>query len=683
MPAVAARLALLSVAIGLALPLHAQDSAAEAQTLPRIEVHGVAQRPDTVDDIERAKRRLDERPGATALVDAQRYREGRAGTLADALSFAPGVFVQPRFGADEARLSVRGSGLQRTFHGRGLELLQDGSPLNLADGGYDFQAVEPLSARYIEVYRGANALEYGAATLGGAINFVSPTGYDAAPLTLRAESGSDGYRRGQIAMAGVSGRADGMLSLSGGRQDGYRDHAQQENYRLFGNAGWRFNERLDARLYLSHVDTRSQLPGNLTLDEARRDPRLAAPGNLALDQRRDYRLDRLGARLAWTPSPGHSLTVSAYYADKALDHPIFQVLRQRSQDYGLDLRWRAEGTLAGHRNLFVAGLGWAQGDTDDDRYFNLGGHAGARSNRFDQRARNRRLYLENQTWLDPRWVLALGAQAIDAQRRSRDRYITGGRDESFDTDYDGISPKLGLRYLIDERAQVYANLSRSLEPPSFGELTGGPGVSQVDRQRATSAELGLRLQRQTLSLDAALYRARIDGELLVLNDADGNPLGTVNADRSLHQGLELGLGWRMAPAWLLSANYLYNDFRFDHDAVYGDNRLAGIPRQQLRAQLRWTAHERVYLEPNLEWVPQGGYIDHANSVRAPGYTLLGLRLGGQIDGAWRWFVDARNLQDRRWIASTNVIADARGLDGRNYLPGDGRSFYVGLEWRPQ
>lgn len=680
MPRVA-RPALLAFAIVLALPAHAEDG--DAPTLPRVEVHGVAARPDTVDDIERARHRLDERPGATALVDAERYREGRVGTLSDALSYAPGVFVQPRFGADEARLSIRGSGLQRTFHGRGLELLQDGSPLNLADGGYDFQAVEPLSARYIEIHRGANALEYGAATLGGAIDFVSPTGYDAPPIVLRAETGGDGYRRGQVAAAGVSGRADGYLSLSGVHQDGYRDHAAQENYRLFGNAGWRFSDRLDARVYLTHVDTRSQLPGNLTLAEARRDPRLAAPGNLALDQRRDYRLDRLGARLAWTPSPGRSLTVSAYYADKALDHPIFQVLRQDSQDYGLDLRWRAEGELAGRRNLFVAGLGWAQGDTDDDRYFNLGGQPGARSNRFDQRARNRRLYLENQTWLDPRWVLALGAQAMDAQRRSRDRYITGGRDESFDVDYDGVSPKLGLRYLIDERAQIYANLSRSVEAPSFGELTGGPGVSQVDRQRASSAEIGLRLQRDALSLDAALYRARIDGELLSLNDEAGNPLGTINADRTVHQGLELGLGWRLHPAWLLSANYLYNDFRFDADPVYGNNRLAGIPRQQLRTQLRWSTDERLYLEPNLEWVPQGAYVDHANSYRAPGYTLLGLRVGGRIDGAWRWFLDARNLQDRRWIASTNVIADARGQDGRNFLPGDGRSFYVGLEWRPQ
>ncbi|MBM7093310.1 hypothetical protein JTP67_33360, partial [Streptomyces sp. S12] len=56
------------------------------------------------------------------------------------------------------------------------------------------------------------------------------------------------------------------------------------------------------------------------------------------------------------------------------------------------------------------------------------------------------------------------------------------------------------------------------------------------------------------------------------------------------------------------------------------------------------------------------------------------RAGGRIGAQWSWFADARNLADRKWIASTNTIADARGLDGRNFLPGDGRGVYVGLEW---
>ncbi len=679
----ASRLAVAVAAAFSSWAAQAAGSQDDPPTLERVEVRGRRIDPITAESPEQARRRLAERAGGTAVVDAERYREGRVGTLADALGYAPGVFVQPRFGAEEARLSIRGSGLQRNFHGRGIELLQDGSPLNLADGGFDVQAVVPLAARHVEVYRGANALEYGAATLGGAINFVSPTGYDVPSTTLRMEGGSDGYLRGQAALAGYGERADGYLSLSGSSQDGFREHARQENYRLFGNAGYRFGETLEGRAYLTHVDTNSELPGNLTLAQAGRDPRAANANTALLDQRRDFRLDRLAGKLAWTPAEGRSLVVSAYYADKSLHHPIIQVMRQESQDAGLDLRWRSDGSLGGRRNVLVAGIAFAQGDTQDDRFLNVGGKAGARTNRFDQRAANGKAYVENQTWLSERWTIVLGAQGLKSSRRSRDRFVTGGRDESFDADYSGFSPKLGARYIAGETLQFFGNLSRSLEPPSFGELTGGPGVTQVDEQRATTAELGMRIDRDALSLDAAVYRARIDGELLALTDGAGNPLGTVNAGRTLHQGFELSFGWRVAPAWILSANYLWNDFRFDGDPVYGDKELAGVPPQQLRASLRWSPDERFYIAPNLESAPQDYYVDHANTFRVPGYTVYGLRIGGKFASVWSWFAEGRNLGDRKWIAATNAVADARGLDAANFLPGDGRSFYVGLEWRMQ
>jgi len=186
-----------------------QEGAAQAAeaitTLPAVTVQSKRELQNTLTqpDIEAARRSAGEVAGGTAIIDSDDYRRGSAVTPADAFAYAPGVFAQSRIpGAEESRLSVRGSGLQRTFHGRGLRVLQDGVPVNLADGSFDFQSLEPMAARYIEVYRGANALRFGAASLGGAVNYVSPTGYDAAPLLLRGEAGSYGYLRGQAAAAG-------------------------------------------------------------------------------------------------------------------------------------------------------------------------------------------------------------------------------------------------------------------------------------------------------------------------------------------------------------------------------------------------------------------------------------------------------------------------------------------------
>ena len=225
--------------------------------------------------IEVLRQDLQQTPGGVEVIDAETYKRGRATTLKDALEYAPGVFVQSRFGAEEARISIRGSGIQRTFHGRGLKLLQDGVPLNLADGGFDFQAVEPLSAKAIEVYRGANALEYGATTLGGAVNFISLTGYDAPALTARFEFGSFASYRAQLATGRVEGPIDYYLSLSHFSQDGFRDHSQQNNQRIFANIGYKLSPQLETRFYLTYVQTDSELPGNLTKRQLDTDPRQA------------------------------------------------------------------------------------------------------------------------------------------------------------------------------------------------------------------------------------------------------------------------------------------------------------------------------------------------------------------------------------------------------------------------
>ena len=46
-----------------------------------------------------------------------------------------------------------------------------------------------------------------------------------------------------------------------------------------------------------------------------------------------------------------------------------------------------------------------------------------------------------------------------------------------------------------------------------------------------------------------------------------------------------------------------------------------------------------------------------------------------------FFLEGRNLSNKTYIATTGVIADANGQDSAQFLPGDGRSFYAGIEWR--
>ncbi|WP_369958709.1 TonB-dependent receptor family protein [Pseudomonas benzenivorans] len=677
-------LSLLALSIGPAWFGLAGAALAEPVQLQDSSVIGRQQPDPTAPTIAEKRAAFARIPGGAAVVDAETYKSGRSSTLQDALGMATGVFIQPRFGAEEARLSIRGSGLQRTFHGRGLLLLQDGAPVNLADGSFDFQTIEPLAAEHIEVLRGANAWRYGAANLGGALNFVSPTGKTAPPASLRAEGGSFGYRRLYGAFAQDFGDWDGFVSLGDYAQDGFRDHARQDSQRYFANLGGRINERLSPRFYLTHVQTDSELPGNLTKAQLRRDPQQASASSRSGDQRRDFGLNRLGNITSLQLEGGHSLTLSSFYSEKSLFHPIFQVLDIDSEDYGLRLahQWRSDD---GWR--WAGGVEASQGRSWDSRYQNVGGHKGRKVNELHQTARNLNAFAELEVPLAERWALLGGLAWLHQERDVDDRlrcnaFVPGfclAQDESFQQTYVGRTGRIGLRHDLAEDVQLFVNLSQSFEPPTFSELTGGQVLSQNEAQRADTLETGLRWSRDSFDLDLALYRSEIRDELLSLNDAAGNPQGTVNAARTLHQGIELGGALRLGQL-VLRGQYLFNDFRFDNDPVYGDNRLAGIPRQFLKGEALWQ-QGGWYAGPTLEWVPTHYNVDQAETLYAEGYAIWGLKGGYRPADGLGFFVEGRNLADKTYAASTGVIADARGQDSAQFLPGDGRALYAGLEWR--
>jgi iron complex outermembrane receptor protein len=638
----------------------------------------------TLPDIDAARASVSTVPGGANVVDAEQYKDGRVSTLSDALQFSPGVFIASRFGAEESRMSIRGSGLQRTFHMRGISLLQDGVPLNLADGSVDFQAIEPLAARYVEVYRGANALQYGSTTLGGAVNFVSPSGLTAAPFDARVEAGSFGYRRAQISAAGQIDAMDWFIAGSQFSQDGYRDHAQQDTQRISGNIGLRLNRDVETRFFMTAVKTNSELPGALTAAEMRRDPRQADPSAISGDQHRNFDLYRLSNLTTVRLNTDQRLEFGAFYSYKSLFHPIFQVLEQKSDDYGVNARFVSERPLGGNRNRFVAGISLAEGTLSDNRFVNVAGHAGARTTETEQNSNNFSLFAENQYYFLPKTAFVLGAQFTEAKRDLVDKFFADGADNSVDREYRHTSPKIGLLHELSPDIQLYGNLSGSYEPPTFGELAGGPTVTPVDAQRATTIEVGTRgLYKQGWGdwrWDLSVYRARVRDELLSLNDANGNPLGTRNADRTIHQGIEAGLEANIGSRWTMRATYLLNDFRFDGDSVYGDNKLAGVPRQVAKAEILFKPGHGFYVGPNVQ-VASSSWIDHANTLQAGGYAVYGLKFGQQVTPKFSWFVDARNLGDKTYAATTGVIADAAGADSRQFYPGDGRSVYAGVEWK--
>ncbi|MDO8321921.1 MAG: TonB-dependent receptor [Phenylobacterium sp.] len=634
-----------------------------------------------------ARARLSETPGAVAVVSAESYANRYAPGVADLLRDVPGVYAQKKWGGD-TRLSIRGSGIGNAVHNRGTLLAQDGVPFNEADGFGDFQMIDPSIARYTEVYKGGNALRFGGALLGGAVNLVTPTGRDAgAENLLRLEAGSYGTLRAHAEAARVWGDWDAFAAVTAGQAEGWRTLSAGQNQHVSLNVARRFGAEQEIRLLINGGYVHQEIPGALTLAQALNDPQQANTTNRALNYQRDMGSVRGALQTRWRLSPTTVFEGGVYATWKDLDHPIFQVIDQESRNWGAFGRFDWDGELAGRRADAFYGLSFRSGDLDANQWVNLRGSRGAQSAKSRQNATGLDLFGEGRLFVTDRVALVTGGSYGRATRDYQSFRLTGVA-TSFDLttgkDYDWFAPRVGLIWQDEPGAQVYANLTRSVEPPNFSALSPTVGgFTALQPQEAWTGEVGTRGRRGPLTWDITLYRAELRHELLnyQVNPAQGIPAATFNADKTVHQGLEAGLDWTITRGLRWRQTYTWSDFRFEGDVQYGDHRLPVVPEHLYRAELRYDAPSGWFIAPSVEWSLQDTFVDYKNTLKSPGYAVANLGLGWKLENGVSLFLDARNLFDERYVSNFGAITDARIVSQAVFFPGEGRSVFGGLTWR--
>ena len=94
-----------------------------------------------------------------------------------------------------------------------------------------------------------------------------------------------------------------------------------------------------------------------------------------------------------------------------------------------------------------------------------------------------------------------------------------------------------------------------------------------------------------------------------------------------------------------------------------------MPVDVLRTVLGYRHPSGFYFAPALDWVPEGAFADHANTLKVPGYALLGLQTGIDFANGVSLFVDARNLTDEEAREHASFLKDIAPLPGRNLRVG--------------
>jgi iron complex outermembrane recepter protein len=685
-----------------------------------------------------ARQRLDAIAGGTSVVGEQELA-GRANvTLGDALKMVPGVVVQNFFGGnDQPRIQIRGSGLQQNPVERGVLVLKDGLPLNRADGSYVVGLADPRQAQFIEIYRGYAANRLGATVLGGAINFTSPTGTSAPGATATFEAGSFGQVTTSAQAGAREGDRDASAQLSYSERDGFRDYNGSERTNLNLNAGAKVDDNISTRLFLGYTSLDFDVAGPLPWAILQQDPKqvyggptvipgmpptVLNPGpNVVRDlPRRETEQFRVGSRTSATYGAHlFDLGLGYAYTDDMFRFPIGGGIRTTDGgDFTSVLRYAYSPDQSAALPLFEATAQYIVGSADRQNYLNVDGHQRAKFGDSELDATTLSLYAGLNVPLGGGFTLSPAIAYAYATRDNKDQFGAGLRpvagfnpvsgayqdafalsqDTTYARTYSGWSPSLGLAYDVTPSSKLFGAVSRSFEPPTHDDLlatiNGSPFFSpgspnqgvprlafatpDLEAQTATTLEGGWRGRQGLISWEAVTYYSWVDNELLNLRDPSGVSLGAVNADKTRHFGIELGLAAQLTDVLGARVAYTYQDFRFDDDPVHADNRLAGAPPHIINAAVRYTVTSNLFVETEVNWMPGETPVDNANTLYNKSFVTVDARANYDVDETFSVYGEVRNMFDEKYASST-LIVDQAVAGQAAFLPGDGRAFIVGIK----
>jgi len=601
----------------------------------------------------------------TEVLAGEKLDEAKGATLGETVGKLPGV-QSSNFGSGVGRPIIRGLEGPRVSVLAGGLATQDVSTVSQDHN----VAIEPFLADQIEVLKGPSTLLYGTGAIGGVVNVVDGRIAEK-PLdeivSGRAELRSDTVNDGFTGMMRADAMgADGALVL---HADGvYRN---QKDY-----------DTPNGKQPNSFIDTKTGALGASLVGDA---------GFLGFSAARYD--DRYG-------NPGEPGDIAngerGVYID--MHQNRFELKGGINQPFGV-----------------FGGLRASVAHTDYEHTEFEGEEVGTR---FFNEATEGRLELTHKPWGG--WIGAFGLQVNDrkfealgeeafvprTQTRSGGLFVTeqkkwnafqidlGARVDKIESSPDGLDKRsftptslsAGALWNFSDAWRLSLNLDRAERAPAEEELfANGPhiatasfeiGDSNLAKERANQAEIGLHYHGKRFEAKLAAYQTNFDGFIYLVDSGEFAP--------GEEEPLPIRL-WTQADAKFRGFEVEGVAHLVDNEAgnldlrVFGDRVRAtldeggNLPRiapARVGADLRWDANA---------WRASIGAVRYArqddvavDETPTDGYTLVDAHLAYHWDAAtlgWELFVDGNNLTDQVGRVHTSFLKDVVVLPGRNVSAG--------------
>jgi Fe(3+) dicitrate transport protein len=600
-----------------------------------------------------------EQPGSAAVLEQEELERSRTLTVSEALRKVPGLNVRDEEGFGlRPNIGIRGLNPTRSTK---VLLLEDGIPAAYAPYGDNASYYHAPLDRYarIEVLKGVGMLRFGPQTIGGVINYITPTPPEEFSGYAQLAAGNRGWSNLHLNVGGGGALFDVMRREGDAARDNQNLRQTDANLKYVARIG----DDQGITFRLSHLTEDSQVTYS-GLTEAE----YANFGREYNPFRNDhFDIERYGGSITHEIGLGAAtLTTNVYgfrfdrdwwrQSSTTTDTQCgtaFRDARLRGERVDVEACNSAQGRLRyyetwgieprlffsheafGVAQDFEAGVRWHD-ESQDRRQVNATSPRGRVGVLAEDNLRETEAFaafVENRFRFGS-FILApiVRWESIDYLRQNR---LTGRRGES---DVDDVVPGLGANWALSEDLTVFAGVHEGFAPPRAEDIidNNGGGV-EVDAERSTNWEIGVRgaLGVRT-TVEAALFRNDFRNQIAVGSIAGGStPLAE---GETLYAGAEVLLNW-------------------DGEDLFA----SGKPYATLALTALPTARQEEALTAIATGLPVGGSANGKRLPYAPRWTATA-RIGWQ-QGAWDVSAEVQSVSEQFSDFANTEAAVASGQTG--------------------
>jgi iron complex outermembrane receptor protein len=496
--------------------------------------------------------------------------------------------------------------------------------------------------------------------------------------------GTYGTSRFGTQLGGQNGAVNYIADWSKFHTDGWRDHSIADREQF--NAKFKWKQSEDARLSLvlnSVGQGDTQDPLGITRAQVAANPRQVDPVATRFNTRKTNRQEQAGITYDKRIDAGNNLRFSAYAGDRQVrQYQAIPVANAATYSGGVvdlqryfgggSVNWVHDGSLFGRP--FSATVGAEQEMMNDRRrgFDNNSGVMGTLRRDEDNRIEATNAFAQADWRFAERASASLGLRTTRVGVELKDYFITAANpNDSGRVVFANTSPVAGLTYRVTPELSAYGSVGRGFETPTFSELayrTGGTGMNTALKPgRNTNYELGL---KGRIAADHRLSIARFETRTrdeIVTDISTGGRSIFKNASKTERSGWEAGWNAVLPAGFDSYLAYTVVDAKYSEAFVSGTsppvaagNRIPGVPRTSVYAELRWQHLPAGFTTAFEARHASQVFVDDQNSDSTAAYTVTNLRFSlEQKASDWRITETFRvdNLANTNYIGSV-IVADS-------------------------